>query len=224
MTKQLLKKTAMILLSAVMLCACSKPGEKGEKGDKGDKGEQGATGATGAQGAQGIQGERGERGLQGERGERGLQGEQGIQGIQGEQGIQGIQGIPGVAGNANVMMYTYGYKYIPVGDYADYIIPISFADAGKCLIYAYALSIYGYWYPIPGLANGFETRFVLVDESPNTVINIYLYSIPATAVLTFPVEWNAFRIIVVPITNIIPKGAVDYSNYNEVAKYYGLPE
>ena len=58
---------------------------------------------------------------------------------------------------------------------------------------------------------------------------------PNGSVYTTPVTWAAFRIIVVPIpaNNITPLAAtlsagsksatLDYSNYNEVAKYYGLP-
>ena len=214
MKTNFLRIVTAIMLSIALLCACSKPKD----------GIDGAKGETGQQGQQGQQGERGERG---ERGETGATGAQGAQGERGPAGATGAQGPQGIAGNAGVMMYTYGSETFDWATF--YEIPITFAEVQKSLIYAYYLDLSFFvelWFPVPGANGTYTSYFNLQFLDDNTIMNIRLYNYDGTEYTT-AVTWDAFRIIVVPIPeeNIIARSAgLDYSNYKEVAEYYGLPQ
>ena len=202
--KIILKTATTILLSVALICSCSKP----------DDGKDGATGPTGAQGPAGATG------------------------ATGATGAQGNQGPQGIAGNAGVTMYTYGSRTFTTNTI--YEFPVHYNDVSNSLIYAYFRpAADNTWYPAPGLfAIIYEVScFYAPKGSLETGITqafIYLHKLDRTPYTT-PVTWAAFRIIVVPIPadNITTlagtlgagskSAALDYSNYNEVAKYYGLP-
>ena len=193
--KTILKTATTILLSVALMCACSKPddGKDGAKGDKGDKGDKGEQGATGPQ---------------------------------------------GTPGNAGVTMYTYGSKTFTSS--TNYVFPVPLDDVSNSQIYAYSRPQGGNsWYPVPGrYASYFEVDCFYAPngnlQTGTTIAIISLYKPDGTS-YTSPTTWTAFRIVVVPIpaSNITPlaatlgagskSAALDYSNYQEVAKYYGLP-
>ena len=181
-----------ILLSAALMCACSKPND-GKDGAKGDKGETGATGATGPQGPQGIE------------------------------------------GNAGVMMYTFGSRTFTTD--TRYEFPVSFEEASNSVIYAYFRPNGTVaWVTAPGTHGSLYVIECFYEAKTSTMeACITLHEYDGTLYPT-AVTWAEFRIIVVPIPedNIIEmasaggsssKGAaLDYSNYKEVAEYYGLPQ
>jgi len=205
MKNKFFKTTTMVLLSVAMLCSCGKP----EDGKDGAPGEQGATGAQGPAGAQGPQGE------------------------------AGPQGIPGIAGNAGVTMYTYGSRNSAGIAVIGYNISIGKEEVNNSLIHAY----YGTgnpdgsvsWYSVPG-------SYLLPDVTiAVTLTEIKAYSdwcqfavwcryLDGEPILDF--TFDMFRIIVVPIpesnivalSSAVKSASIDWSNYAEVAKYYGLPE
>jgi hypothetical protein len=125
-------------------------------------------------------------------------------------------------------MYIYDKK-TTTDQFLDYIIPIPFEDVEKCLIYAYAKISYS-WFLLPGQVDfSVTTAIALNDIGTETQYNVIFTKTADGSYYTGGFTFNAFRIIVVPIpaANITEvKGAapVDYSNYAEVAKYYGLPE
>ena len=159
----------------------------------------------------------------------GIDGKNGKDGTNGAPGAQGPQGTPG---NAGVMMYTYGERTFPT--FQNYIFPVTLAEASKSLIYAYFQpSELGAWFCAPGRC---DTYYEVTTSINDERIAVRLINITTGADYNTPVTWSGFRIIVVPIpdSNITTlatapatasKGAaVDYSNYAEVAKYYGLPQ
>jgi hypothetical protein len=159
------------------------------------------------------------------------EGPEGKQGAKGDKGEQGIQGIPG---NAGAKMYVYGEKTTTTARF-QYTIPIPFDEIKNCLIHAYFLDGGStIWMPVPGTNNmmsfltlcGLSRAFE--DTETDYIVVLSKISDASQAYYT-STTFKAFRIIVVPIpeANITEvKGAapVDYSNYAEVAKYYGLPE
>ena len=203
--KNLTQIATTILLSAALMCACSKPND----------GKDGAKGETGAAGAKGDKGD---------------------QGIQGEQGIPGPQGIEGIAGNAGVMMYTFPSRTI-TGGRTEYSIPLGSAVTLNSLIYTYFYSG-GSWYSAPGLGDGappaYQVKVWYEYMSSTTRVNVDLYTLSGTLYTTSK-TFNSFKVIVVPIpegnrTQLASTGGssskgagLDYSNYKEVAEYYGLP-
>ena len=188
--RNLTRIATTILLSAALMCSCSKP----------EDGKDGATGATGPAGPAG------------------------------QTGPAGPQGPQGIEGNAGVKMYTFGSRTF--SRYTDYAFPVPYEEASKSFIYSY-FRPYGTeaWIYAPGIYSPYyEVRSSINDRR----IAITLINFDGSTYTT-SVTWAEFRIIVVPIPaeNIIEvagagssssKGAApDYSNYAEVAAYYGLP-
>jgi len=158
--------------------------------------------------------------------------EDGAQGPAGPAGPKGETGATGATGNAGVMMYSYGEREFT---YATYYYYPATLDIDKYLVYAYyqTLSSPG-WFFAQGL--NISPRYEVVCYIYNYSFGISLRNVPENGSY-YPntVTWEGFRIVVVPIpdANITTvagaatasKGAApDYSNYAEVAKYYGLPQ
>jgi hypothetical protein len=128
-------------------------------------------------------------------------------------------------------MFTYDSKTFT--GWTEYEIPdIDEETLSNSLIYAYYKPENNnfYWAPVTGI--GWYGKYNI--ESWITFLeDYYAYSVslynPGT-ITAYPtsVTWYGFKIIIVPIPadNITEvKGApVDFSNYAEVAAYYGLPE
>ena len=199
-TKQLLQTaTTMLLCMALMMSACVKEGPAGERGAKGEQGERGATGAQGAQGERGERGERGE------------------------------QGIPG---NAGVMMYVYGERTFT--GVTEYSLPLTAEEIENSLIYAYyRQTIYDTWMFANGIGYGavyeIQSSIYYNEDDESYMFNVFLHKYPGGGYYVNEITWQAFKIIVVPIPegNIITRSAapaIDFSNYSEVAAYYGFGE
>ena len=186
---------AALVVAAAMNSGCGKP-------DDGKDGAQGPAGATGPAGPAGPQ------------------------------GPQGPAGPTGEAGNAGVMAYTWGTKTFTTS--TSYQFPSEVSP--NSLFYAYYTPGGGTtgnveWYAIPGRAQNYDIQGYVYRLIPSAALsyNIQLYNVAATTAYTTPVTWSNFRVIVVPIpagniTQMSVKPAIDYSNYAEVAAYYGLPE
>jgi len=201
--KKIIQFSTMALICAAILFSCSKP-EDGKDGAQGPAGPAGPAGTNGTNGATGPAG---------------------------PAGPVGPVGPIGEAGNAGVIMYTYGSRTFDRSTtYSS--IPLTREEAGKSLFYAYYTTspTAGYWFTVPSINNASGYQIVsafTLDDDDNWMCEITLYNFPAGGLYTPDVTWAAFRVIVVPIpdANIFAKSAApDYSNYAEVAKYYGLPE
>ena len=160
-----------------------------------------------------------------EKGEKGAKGDKGDQGATGPAGPAGVPGPQGIPGNAGVMMYV--WETVPAStSERSFIIPDMDATKVKnSNIYAYYLSGM-YWYPVPGIgaSRSYETRSYI---SRTGTYFVSALEVGTTTMLNPQPSWDAFRIIVVPIPegNIITRSAaVDFNNYAEAAKYFGLPE
>ena len=159
----------------------------------------------------------------------GPEGQKGKQGDKGEQGPTGPQGIPG---NAGVMMYVWEG---PITFSGDYIFDISFLTEEQIrnsTFYAFYFNDYPESFPIPGkgwnpiIGEWYDTSYhINLEES---YIDVWLFEVGTKTYYSKNVTWEEFRLIVVPIPsgNIITRSApaIDFSNYSEVAAYYGLPE
>ena len=176
----------------------------------------------------------------GKDGADGKDGKDGKDGVDGTQGQQGPQGPAGIDGNAEVKMYTYGSATITTGLWA-YIIPdMMFTEAEKHLFYAYYYLTVGdnaAWIPVPGIGPNLQYTVQSMLTAGLTdglcVMGIGLVTNTGSATYyTNPITFEKFRIIVIPIPedNIIVASSagssrsLDWSNYAEVAEYFGLPE
>jgi hypothetical protein len=167
-------------------------------------------------------------GKDGNDGRDGRDGKDGTNGINGIDGAQGTQGIPG---NAGVKMYVWGSTTIE-GCAAFDIPNITPSEVKNSLICAYFSTDGNYWVAVPRPYQGTYAVTCMHEPKPTLcTFHVCLRDADVTEYST-PVTWSAFRIIVVPIPegNItevksVGKGyPVDWSNYKEVAAYFGLPE
>ncbi|MCC5931525.1 MAG: collagen-like protein [Cyclobacteriaceae bacterium] len=193
---------AISFLAAIMACIIlSCEGPAGPEGDPGPQGDQGPQGIQGTQGQQGPPGEKGEKGDQGEPGEKGEKGD---------------------PGDMNVKLYVFtGHNYataasrfIDLPGYGPKIYETMFfvylVNTSQTLIYPIpgygtsAISFYRVWYLRSG--NNVSVRTQLVSGAGET--------------------YEEIRVVTLPIGNM-PGGRsalpdIDFSNYDEVAEYYGL--
>ena len=194
-----LVKTATMLLVCLALACCK--GEDGKDGKTGPAGPAGPAGPTGPAGP------------------------------------AGPAGPQGVAGNEGVMMYTYGSATITTGLWAYPVPDITFTDADKYLFYGYYFATVGTlqtWNPVPGVGHNlkYTVHYLLTPNATGLCMyGVALIQHLAESYYLVPTTFEKFRIITVPIPagNIKPQSVssnspVDFSNFNEVAAYYGLPE
>jgi len=167
----------------------------------------------------------------GKDGAQGPEGPQGERGVQGDRGPAGPEGLEGVAGNAGVMMYIYGSRTIPaLTGYLTYSFPVAREVLEKSLVYAYyCVTGSVVWDPVPSMQGLYQVNGSVTYGTPNSTFAVYVQKQGTATAYGTAVTWNGFKIIVVPIPegNIVQlsvKPTIDYSNYAEVAAYYGLPE
>ncbi len=98
------RRTAALLLSSLLIAACSGSATTGPKGDTGAQGPKGDPGVAGPKGDTGAQGAKGDTGLQGSKGDPGLQGLKGDTGAVGAQGVKGNTGNTGAQGPAGTSL------------------------------------------------------------------------------------------------------------------------
>ena len=165
---------------------------------------------------------------------KGKDGRDGQDGGNGTNGINGEKGEKGDPGNANVKMYKWGERTFTT--FTTYEIPIPFEEIENYLIYAYAYLEINLWVPVPVSVEAVSIDYVLGKNGNNTDLGVIITLADGSDIWGNPITFDAFRVIAVPIPeeNITEyagaggtgsKGAApDYSNYAEVAEYYGLPQ
>ncbi|WP_084118487.1 collagen-like protein [Aquiflexum balticum] len=192
----------VLVFSLFFIASCEMfEGPEGPQGDQGIQGEQGVPGATGATGATGAQGPAGPTGPAG------------------PAGPQGVQGEPG---QSNVRLYTFpGHNY---GVSASYFVSIPAigpqVDAHLFFVYLVDTSV-NVKYPIPGqgISGNSTYRVWWLSIGSNVSVRTQRSAGPGE-------NYGEVRVITIPITQM-PSGrlnapALDFNNYDEVVKYYGL--
>jgi hypothetical protein len=161
-------------------------------------------------------------------------GDDGPAGAQGPAGTAGPAGPQGVPGNANVIIYNFGPRTFSFS--TNYILSnLSRGRVDSSMILVYYTPSTGSetgWYPCPGGGpdGAFETRYFIYQSavSPSTYTLGLRTTTGTGANFTPSVTLSKLRVIIALASSILPGGrasqVVDYSNYNEVKKYFGLPD
>lgn len=239
---------SIMLMGCLTLCSCEGPeGPQGAKGDqgpqgvqgpKGDTGEKGETGATGAQGSQGEtgpagatgpQGETGATGPQGQKGDTGATGAVGATGATGAVGPQGPAGPQGEAGTANVIYSDWftpafvDWQKITEKSYLYSIIETKVTqdiiDKGVVLAYSRQVAS-GPAYLLPMML---ETNSGLTNY--NIAAALGKVNITFTELLDIqgkPATGLQYRYVIIP-GGVKSRAYIDYTNFDEVAKAFGIP-
>ncbi len=147
----------------------------------------------------------------------------------GATGPAGANGANGTNGNANVKLFYYGKDSITTTrttfsfNLSDPSITQNLMDSSAVLCYHQSS---GFWYSSPGLGWGgtYQTRVYTYNYSLPT-LHFEVYNPDASAYSGSKVIISKFKIIVIPSSDYkgSRKKPVDFNNYEETMKYYGLP-
>lgn len=173
-------------------------------------------------------------GSEGPQGEQGIQGEQGVQGIPGATGATGPQGPAGPAGptgpqgekgdpgESNVRLYNFpGHNnstsasyYVSIPDIGPQV------DAHLFFVYLVDTSV-DVKYPIPGQGISGNSTYRVWWLRIGSTVSVRTQRSAGTGE-----NYGQVRVITIPITQM-PGGRInapdlDFNNYDEVVKYFGL--
>ncbi len=204
-------------------------GIQGPTGETGAVGPAGATGATGQTGATGATGATGPQGATGATGATGPQGQTGATGATGATGPQGQTGATGAAGTSNVI---YSDWFTPaVSDWQkvtekNYIYAMIDAkttqdiiDKGVVLAYT-RQTAGGQAYLLPLML---ETNSGLTNYNISIAVGkINITFVELLDIQGKPATGLQFRYVIIP-GGIKTRANIDYTNFNEVAKAFGIP-
>lgn len=175
---------------------------------------------------------------QGPEGPPGPAGTPGAQGPKGDPGPQGPKGDPGTStGSNSVIQINYPTKTHNGIDDLLLLFPASITSeiVERSLFYVYVKQIsrdnqgvaYSYWFPIPGeTLPGNEYSYFLSPGERGAAPGLFL-----RRTISFRAGnevFEAVRVLVVPSGSTLTGGrraaVLDYRNYEEVRRFYNLPE
>lgn len=241
----------IVLMGCLALVSCEGPeGPQGAKGDQGPQGIQGvtgatgvigatgatggvgATGATGAVGATGATGIAGATGATGPQGNKGDTGATGIAGATGATGPQGPAGPAGGSGTGTAINVIYSDWFTPAfvdwqkvteKSYLYSIIETKITqdiiDKGVVLAYSRQVAS-GPAYLLPMML---ETNSGLTNY--NIAAALGKVNITFTELLDIqgkPATGLQYRYVIIP-GGVKSRANIDYTNFDEVAKAFGIP-
>jgi hypothetical protein len=222
------KVLSLVLIGCLMIAACEGP--QGPDGAAGPKGANGATGATGSPGATGPAGANGATGPTGTTGAKGDKGDPGANGTNGTNGANGEKGDKGDPGTANVIysgwftpnsndwqkLSDINYTYtITEGKITQDIV-----DRGVVLAYSRQN------------ANSASYLLPLTMTTPSSISNYNVGMSIEKVIFNFlellepsgkPANNLQFRYVIIP-GGIQTRANLDYTNFEAVARAFGIPE
>jgi Collagen triple helix repeat (20 copies) len=236
----------IMLMGHLALCSCEGPeGPQGVKGDQGPQGVQGPTGATGAVGATGATGAvgaTGATGAVGATGATGATGAVGATGLQGPKGDTGATGATGATGPQGPAGSSTGTGTTINVIYSDWFTP-AFVDWQKITEKNYLYSIIEAKITQDIIDKGVVLAYSRqVSSGPAYLLPMMLetssgltnYNIAAAlgkVNITFtelldiqgkPTTGLQYRYVIIP-GGVRTRANIDYTNFDDVAKAFGIP-
>lgn len=158
---------------------------------------------------------------------KGPTGPAGTTGATGATGPAGPQGPQGVAGNANAMQYTYGAQAFATIGYSTLQVTTTQDTMNNSAWYVYLYySSISRWYFVPGYGAGGSTFYRVSMDYTSPTANIYIDKIGTgeTYSQVRVVRIYANTSTVVTTGEPSAESKIDYSDYEQVQKYYNLPK
>ena len=156
-------------------------------------------------------------------GPAGPAGPTGPAGPAGPTGATGPAGAPGQDGNANVIQITFGSKVHSGVEISYTLTGVTQAVLNKSAYFTYVNPGNSFWYSLPGTtAGGTKEYRTYVQAGASGTPSLFVNRVAGTGSETF----TATRVVVIPASALSNgrKASVDYNNYQEVKKYYNLPD
>lgn len=215
------------LISCLMIAACEGP--QGPDGAAGPKGANGATGATGVTGSTGATGPSG-AGANGATGATGATGEKGDPGANGANGNDGAKGDKGDPGTANVIysgwftpnaidwqkLSEINYTY----SIAEGKITQDIVDRGVVLAYSRQnANSASYLLPLTMTTSSSISNYNVGMSIEKVIFNFLELLEPSGK----PANNLQFRYVIIP-GGIQTRANLDYTNFEAVARAFGIPE
>lgn len=144
-------------------------------------------------------------------------------GLDGKDGTNGTNGQNGISG-------AIAYEFVnQPGSFTQNInIDSNFINSSATMVYYRDASLNGsIWYAAPGLgANGtYNTRyFITINNANSAKVDFIIYNPNGSPYSGASVLFSKVKVVFIPHTLAGKKDAVDYSDYNAVAKYYGFKD
>ena len=217
----------LALISCLIITACEGP--QGPKGTAGAQGAQGVTGATGSPGAVGPTGATGATGagVKGDKGDPGTPGTNGTNGTNGATGEKGDKGDPGTANVIYSGWFTPGandWQKLSDINYtytiAEAKITQDIVDRGVVLAYSRQnANSASYLLPLTLTTSSSISNYNVGMSMEKVIINFLELLEPSGK----PANNLQFRYVIIP-GGIQARANLDYTNFDAVARAFGIPE
>lgn len=148
----------------------------------------------------------------------------------GDMGPTGPAGSNGSNGNANVKMFYFGKDSITTAR-TTFILSLTvpsvtsnMMDSSAILVY-HLVTMNNGWYATPGLGYvaSYESRLHYFSSTRQLIVSVY--NPDGTVYSGSQVNISKFKVVLIPSSDYkgSRKKPVDFNNYEETMKYYGLP-
>jgi len=213
------KLLPLAFISCLMIIAC-----EGPQGPDGAVGPQGATGATGTAGVTGPTGATGSKGDKGDPGAPGGNGANGQQGATGEKGDKGDPGTANVIYSEWFTPNSGNWQKVSDINYTYTItesrITQEIVDRGVVLAYSrQSTNSASYLLPLTLTTSSSISNYNVGMSFGNVIINFLELLEPSGQ----PANNLQFRYVIIP-GGVQARANLDYSNFDAVAKAFGIPK
>ena len=221
----------LVLIGCLMIVACEGPqGPDGAAGPQGPQGVKGETGSPGATGPAGATGATGATGAKGDKGDSGTNGTNGTNGSDGAQGATGSKGDKGDPGTANVIYSgwftpnTNDWQKLSDINYTYTInepkITQDIVDRGVVLAYSRQnANSASYLLPLTLTTSSSISNYNIGMSIEKVIINFLELLEPSGK----PANNLQFRYVIIP-GGVQTRANLDYTNFEAVARAFGIPE
>lgn len=150
-------------------------------------------------------------------------GPQGEKGDKGDKGDTGATGATGATGNANVIQITFGSRTHEGTEINYALTGVSLEVLNRSAYFTYVNpGGSAFWYSLPGTTVGGSREYRTYVSRDMATPRLYINRVSGSAGEVFA----STRVIIIPASNLINgrRPSIDFNNYEQVRKYYGLPE
>ncbi len=150
----------------------------------------------------------------------------------GPAGANGTNGTNGTNGNANVKAFIFNNPITNSFYFSDTLQGLTYKSIDSSLVLCYLQdeNCQNFWYPVPGIGCNslYQSRFYTSATAFDTtlvVVNLELRQPDGSYGGALTQTITKLKVIVAPASSVVVgKKEIDYSNYQEVCRYFRIAE